>query len=163
MNFGLNTVFAFFRGATRSTECPANPSEATQKSSLPDSSVSPCSMITSGENLSNGTVTFASGAKRSDDRAKERYDLISPLAMQRLAATCHEGAEKYSDYNWEKGMPISEFANHAIAHIYIYLSGDRSEDHLAHAAWNLFGAMHSEELWPGMNRNLRGPGCVRPG
>lgn len=108
------------------------------------------------------TITFPTGAVRSSDRAKQRYDLISPIGLRRLAETCHEGAEKYSDYNWEKGMPIAEMLNHAAAHIYAYLSGDRSEDHLAHAAWNLFGAMHSEELWPELNQRLRRDGCVPP-
>jgi len=72
------------------------------------------------------------------------------------------GAAKYSDYNWERGMPVSEMLNHAIAHIYAYLSGDRSEDHLAHASWNCFGAMHSEEMWPELNQRLRQPGCKPP-
>ena len=109
------------------------------------------------------TVTFSTGAVRSSDRSKERYDLISPIGLRRLAQTCHEGAEKYSDYNWEKGMPISEMLNHGVAHIYAYLSGDRSEDHLAHAAWNMFGAMHSEEKWQHLNEGqLRGPNCTPP-
>lgn len=107
-------------------------------------------------------VKFETGAVRSSDRAAERYDLISPIGMRRLAATCHEGCGKYGDYNWEKGMPVSEMLNHAIAHLYKYLEGDRSEDHLAHAAWNCFGAMHSEELWPNLNNHLRGPGCTPP-
>lgn len=52
--------------------------------------------------------------------------------------------------------------NHAIAHLYAYLSGDRSEDHLAHAAWNCLAACHSEELWPELNKNLRTAGCKPP-
>jgi hypothetical protein len=115
-----------------------------------------------GWKMEEAIVEFPSGAVRSADRVGQRYDLISPIGMRRLAETCHEGASKYSDYNWEKGMPISEMLNHAIAHLYAYASGDRSEDHLAHAAWNCFGAMHSEELWPELNTNLRGPGCTPP-
>lgn len=108
------------------------------------------------------TVEFSTGAVRSADRVGERYDLISPIGLRRLAMTCHEGAVKYNDYNWERGMPISEMLNHGIAHLYAYLSGDRSEDHLAHAAWNCFGAMHSEELWPELNQSLRTDGCKPP-
>ncbi len=107
-------------------------------------------------------TTFSTGAVRSSDCANERWDLISPVGLRRVAETCAEGAKKYSDFNWEKGMPVSEMLNHGIRHIYLYASGDRSEDHLAHAAWNLLGAMHSEELWPHLNQNLRGPGCVPP-
>lgn len=107
-------------------------------------------------------VEYATGAVRSKDVELVRYDLISPIGLRRVAATCHEGAEKYDDFNWEKGMPIGDLLNHAIAHAYNYLSGDRSEDHLAHAAWNLLAAIHSEELWPELNAKLRGAGCSPP-
>ncbi len=79
-----------------------------------------------------------------------RFDLISPIGLRRLAATYGEGAQKYGDHNWRKGMPISSTLNHAIAHIYEYLTGDQSEDHLAHAAWGLFAVMHFEETKPKM-------------
>lgn len=56
-----------------------------------------------------------------------------------------EGAEKYGEHNWEKGFPMGSILNHAIAHVYAYLSGDRTEDHLGHAATNLLMACHTEE------------------
>jgi hypothetical protein len=105
---------------------------------------------------------YDTGAVRSADREAERYDLVSPVGLRRVAQTCHEGAVKYSDYNWEKGMPVADLLNHAISHIYSYLSGDRNEDHLGHAAWNLLGACHSEELWPELNQNMRQSGCKPP-
>ena len=106
---------------------------------------------------------FGTGAVRSNDADIVRYDLVSPIGLRRLAETCHEGAKKYSPFNWERGFPIDDLLNHAIRHTFMFLAGDRSEDHLAHAAWNLFGAMHSEELWPELNKGrLRGPGCMAP-
>ena len=101
---------------------------------------------------------FATGAVRSDDANNEAWHLMTPVGLRRVAETCREGAVKYGDYNWEKGMPIADLMNHAIRHIYKYLDGDRSEDHLAHAAWGLLGAMHSEERWPELNNN----GTLRP-
>lgn len=110
-----------------------------------------------------GTKSFSTGAVRSDDADNTRYDLISPIGLRRLAETCREGAEKYSDFNWEKGMPVGEMLNHGIKHLFEYLAGDRSEDHLAHAAWNCMAAMHSEELWPELNAGtLRTAGCIPP-
>lgn len=50
-----------------------------------------------------------------------------------------EGAQKYGDRNWE-GLPIDNVLNHAIRHIYLYLEGDRSEDHLGHGAAGLLMA-----------------------
>ncbi len=103
--------------------------------------------------LSDVTVTFDSGAVRSADVAgtkhPARYDLISPIGLRRIAETYGEGALKYGDRNWEKGIPQSVMANHALAHIFAYLSGDRSEDHMGHAAWNLIAIMHNEETFAG--------------
>ncbi len=109
------------------------------------------------------TVKFSTGAVRSSDAEATRYDLISPIGLEAVARTCAEGAEKYSDFNWERGMPVHDLLNHALRHIYRYLAGDRSEDHLPHAAWGLLAAIHSEQLWPELNEGtLRGPGCKAP-
>jgi hypothetical protein len=109
------------------------------------------------------TVEFATGAVRSSDAEATRYDLISPIGLEAVARTCAEGAARYGDWNWEKGMPVHDLLNHAIRHVYLYLAGDRSEPHLPHAAWGLLAAIHSDELWPELNRGtLRGPGCKCP-
>jgi len=109
------------------------------------------------------TAKFGTGAVRSDTFEEFRYDLVSPIGIREVARACAEGAEKYGDWNWEKGMPVHDLLNHAIAHIYSFLSGDRSEQHLGHAAWNLLAAIHSHELWPHMNEDtLRGPNCSPP-
>lgn len=105
---------------------------------------------------------FDSGAVRSKDADATRYDLISPIGMRRLAETCAVGAERYGAHNYEQGMPVSEMLNHALRHIYLHLQGDRSEDHLAHGAWNMMAACHSEELWPHLNVDLRRGACVPP-
>lgn len=109
------------------------------------------------------TSKFGTGAVRSDTVEQFRYDLISPIGLAAVAETCAEGAMKYGDFNWEKGMPVHDLLNHAIAHIYRFLAGDRSEPHLPHAAWNVLAAIHSLALWPTLNRGtLRGEGCTRP-
>ncbi|GAB6166172.1 hypothetical protein JCM19992_21720 [Thermostilla marina] len=101
--------------------------------------------------LDNSDVTqFPSGAVRSTDADGQRWDLITPIGLRRLAETCAEGAAKYGEHNWTKGIPASVMLNHAIRHIYLYLQGDRGEDHLAHAAWNLLGVCHFEETMPEM-------------
>ena len=100
--------------------------------------------------MSADLTKFPSGAVRSNDAANVRFDLITPIGLRRLAETCAEGAKKYGAYNWEKGIPASEMLNHAIRHIYLWLEGDRGEDHLAHAAWNILGVCHFEETLPAM-------------
>jgi len=116
-----------------------------------------------GDASAGTTAKFGTGAIRSDTFEEFRYDLVSPIGLREVARACAEGAEKYGDWNWEKGMPVHDLLNHAIAHIYGFLSGDRSEPHLGHAAWNLLAAIHSHELWPHLNDgNLRSELCRAP-
>lgn len=107
--------------------------------------------------------TSDTGAMRTKDADNERYDLISPIALRALAQTYKEGADKYGAMNWERGFPVSDLLNHAIRHIFKFLEGDRSEPHLPHAMWGLAASIHSLAVWPELNRDLRGPGCVAPG
>lgn len=105
---------------------------------------------------------FETGAVRSNDADNVRYDLISPIAIEALAVTYAEGAKKYSAFNCEKGFPVTDLLNHALRHIYLFLGGDRSEPHLPHAMWGLGMSIHSYKLWPHLNTDLRGEGCVPP-
>lgn len=107
-------------------------------------------------------VVFSTGAERSSDAEGTRYDLITPVGLSAVARACAEGAAKYSDYNWEKGMPAHDAINHAIRHIYMFLGGDRSEEHLGHAAWNLLAAIHSLEVWPDLNEGTLRSGFCEP-
>lgn len=91
---------------------------------------------------------FPSGAQRDSSADQERYDLISPLSLRRVARTCAEGAQKYGEHNWLKGIPASDLLNHALRHLELWWLGDQFEDHLAHAAWNILALIHFEETRP---------------
>lgn len=109
------------------------------------------------------TVRYGNGAVRSSDAEATRYDLVSPIGLAAVAAACAEGAKKYGDYNWERGMPANDMLNHALRHLYMFLSGNRDEDHLGHAAWNIMAAIHSLEVWPELNEGtLRSGFCEAP-
>jgi hypothetical protein len=72
-----------------------------------------------------------------------RYDLLlrNAEAMKRLAETFGEGFDKYGADNWMKGFKESMYLSHGIEHLRLYAAGDASEDHLAHATWNLMALM----------------------
>ncbi len=89
---------------------------------------------------------FSTGATRDQSQGKGRYDLITPIGLKRLAKVYERGAVNHGDRNWEKGIPLGRCLESAIRHIYQYLEGMRDEDHLGQAAWNLFAAMHIEEM-----------------
>lgn len=91
---------------------------------------------------------FETGAQRDTRTGKGRYDLLSVVAIRREAELLERGAIKYGDRNWEKGMPVSRFIDSAIRHLFRYLEGECTEDHLASARWNIGCAMQMEELRP---------------
>ena len=97
--------------------------------------------------VDNGKRTqYESGALREPQEGKGRFDLITPYGLMRLARWYELGAKKYTDRNWEKGMPWSRYVDSAFRHLVKYMMGDRSEDHLAAVAWNVFALMHYEAL-----------------
>jgi len=93
---------------------------------------------------------YDTGAVRDIREDKGRFDLITPFALLRLARVYEKGAIKYSERNWEQGIKISRCLDSAERHINQYKMGMTDEDHLAQAAWNLFSAMHFEEILPDM-------------
>ena len=93
-----------------------------------------------GERMSYGDGM----AIREPMDGKGRYDLISPFGIRRLAKWYELGAKKYSERNWEKGMPFSRYIDSAKRHIDKYIMGMTDEDHLAAAVWNLFAIIHHE-------------------
>jgi hypothetical protein len=76
------------------------------------------------------TVVNEAGGKQS--KLPYRFDLVDSRAMFTLAKVLHEGAEKYGDENWRK-IPIRDHLNHLLAHVFAYMAGDESDDHLEHA------------------------------
>lgn len=93
---------------------------------------------------------FSSGAVRDAETGKGRCDLLPAVAILRVARHYEEGAKKYSDRNWEKGIPISSFIDSALRHLMKYLDGQTDEDHLCASAWNCLCAMWMEEKRPDM-------------
>ena len=46
-----------------------------------------------------------------------RYDLIPWECIRRTALVYSEGATRYGDYNWQKGLPASVIINHMFEHL----------------------------------------------
>ncbi len=91
---------------------------------------------------------YTSGAQRDDAEGKGRYDLIPVQGLMRLARHYELGARKYTDRNWEQGMPISRYVDAAMRHLIKYLGGWDDEDHLAAVVFNTMAIMHHEEEHP---------------
>jgi len=82
---------------------------------------------------------FPTGAMRDTQHGKGRYDLVLSLShtLYRLARHFENGAVKYGDDNWRKGLPLRRFLDSAFRHVGKFAAGEDDEDHLIAAIWNL--------------------------
>lgn len=58
-----------------------------------------------------------------------------------------EGANKYNDRNWEKGIPVHCYIDSALRHYIKYRDGWDDERHDRAFMWNIFGA-----IWTHINK-----------
>lgn len=91
--------------------------------------------------------TLPNGAKQS----KLGHWWSTPYAALAVARVMSEGHTKYDEPgttpaqgNWH-GIPVWSNIQHALTHLMLYAVGDKSEDHLAHAATRLMMALDQRE------------------
>lgn len=94
---------------------------------------------------------FGTGAVRDSQDGKPRYGLVPIEPYYRLAMHYTNGAKKYDDNNWKKGIPMSRTWESLERHVQAFKEGLKDEDHLAAIAWNAFALMWYEEKMPEMN------------
>jgi hypothetical protein len=58
-------------------------------------------------------------------------------AILELAVHFEDGARKYGDNNWRKGIPASRYLDSAIRHYLKHMRGDTDEPHHRACAWNI--------------------------
>ncbi len=80
------------------------------------------------------------GAKFDAD--KLRYDLLPPDVLEQIVEIFTDGAAKYGEYNWSKGMSWSRVFAAAQRHQWAWWAREDIDDesqrhHLAHAIVNL--------------------------
>ena len=84
---------------------------------------------------------------------KLRYDLISPSSLKALAYVYTIGSQKYSDRNWEKGIPWGRIFAAMMRHAWAWWAGEVTDKedgqhHLASVAWCAFALMEYEITHP---------------
>lgn len=80
------------------------------------------------------------------DAGKLRYDLVPPSSLAELALVYTDGAQKYGDENYMKGMSWRRVTASLLRHVEAYRAGESTDSesgspHLAHAAWACFTLM----------------------
>lgn len=81
-------------------------------------------------------------SSRQQDKCSQSEKLIQILVL----SMGNYWADKYGDRNWGKGQPLSRYMDSAMRHMVRFMMGDRSEDHLSAARWNLHGLIHTQEM-----------------
>jgi len=114
------------------------------------------------EKQQTGDTIHETGAIRSNDANRARFDLIPQLALCDVAEVLAVGAQKYGAHNYRKGFAFSDTVNHLLRHINLYLRGDKSEKHLAHAACNILFLLEYEHIHPELNDLLTADDYLPP-
>ena len=88
---------------------------------------------------------FDTGAQRDTSEGKLRMSLIPQQELERVMCRYLDGAEKYGENNWMKGMPMSVYYDCMHRHLLAWWRGDDTEDHAAAVVWNMLCAMWTEK------------------
>lgn len=79
---------------------------------------------------------FNTGAIRDASRGKGHFHSIPPIALRKLAKRFEDGAAKYSENNWMKGIPLSAYVCSIERHFLAIQEGAQDEDHAGALIWN---------------------------
>ena len=73
-----------------------------------------------------------------------------PTMLLEVAKHFEEGAKKYGENNWQKGIPVKCYIDSAIRHYLKWLRGDQDEPHDRAFCWNamcaIWTCIHMPEL-----------------
>jgi hypothetical protein len=81
---------------------------------------------------------------------KEPYDSWSNMLLE-VSMHFEEGAKKYGEYNWQKGLPLYCYINSAVRHYLKWLRGDEDEPHDRAFCWNVICAIWTCKHKPELN------------
>ena len=82
------------------------------------------------------------------DNFAHRYGAGIYTALLEVSKHYEDGARKYADRNWEKGMPVHCFIDSGVRHYLKFLRGDKDEPHDRAFIWNMLGAIWMHQNHP---------------
>lgn len=97
----------------------------------------------SGDSILNQIRAFQLTHKTSylydifDIFAIRAYNGNTRTMLLEVAKHFEEGAKKYGENNWQKGIPVNCYIDSAIRHYLKWLRGDKDEPHDRAFVWNL--------------------------
>lgn len=113
-------------------------------------------LYTVGNFLANDVLRCLGKFQQSGDTSDlidslSRFDAFEPYTMMlEVAKHFEDGAKKYGDNNWQKGIPTHCYIDSAVRHYLKYLRGDKDEPHDRAFVWNIlcciWTCIHKPEL-----------------
>jgi hypothetical protein len=88
---------------------------------------------------------FTTGAVRDAMRGKGTPSLIPIAALRAVSRRFEDGAEKYGRSNWTKGIPLSRYVDSTYRHLWQFMEGDKSEEHIGAVIWNVMCLAQTSE------------------
>lgn len=79
-----------------------------------------------------------------------------PTMILEVSKHFEEGAKKYGENNWQKGIPVKCYMDSAIRHYIKYIRGDNEEPHNRAFVWNILTAIWTCNHYPSLNDYLSG-------
>lgn len=101
----------------------------------------------------------------SDCYNKERYIQAKACILLEVAKHYENGANKYGENNWQKGMPLKVYYDSALRHYLKYRMGMQDEPHDSAFIWNVFALLwtkgHEKEFTESRNIAICGNNVVK--
>lgn len=78
------------------------------------------------------------------------YEAASDMFLE-AAKHFEDGAKKYGEHNWQKGIPVKCYIDSAIRHYLKWIRGDDDEPHDRAFCWNILCAIWTCKHMPELN------------
>lgn len=82
---------------------------------------------------------------------KDAFDGDVYTMILEVAKHFEEGAKKYGEYNWQKGIPVHCYIDSAVRHYLKWLRGDTDEHHDRAFVWNILCCIWTIKYKPELN------------
>lgn len=100
-----------------------------------------------------GNVTYL--ALSLDTFAEQSNNTWSDMFLE-VSKHFEEGAKKYGEYNWQKGIPTHCYIDSAVRHYLKWLRCDNDEPHGRAFVWNILCCIWTCQHKPELNDYLKG-------
>ena len=97
--------------------------------------------------LKQALLKFSTIAFNTEDNTGKS---IANMILE-VAKHYQEGAKKYAERNWEKGIPTHCYIDSGTRHLLKYIRGDKDERHDRAFVWNLLGCIWTCNHMPEIN------------